>query len=107
MAQETLRERILARVATALGLPDRVIPKGEPDLTPLLMPAMMERFDLDRRALADNNPDLVRMLESRCGRCAVKGLCMESLARGVSAEAAAGFCPNASIFTTLRSRRAS
>ncbi|MFA7430515.1 MAG: hypothetical protein WCZ23_10195 [Rhodospirillaceae bacterium] len=107
MARETLRDRILARVATALGLEPTVVPRGTPELAPLLLPAMMERFDLDRTALASNNPDLAHMLEERCRACAVKGLCFESLARGVTADAAAGFCPNASIFTVLRPRKAS
>jgi hypothetical protein len=107
MARETLRDRILARVATALGLGPTALPRGTSDMTPLLMPTMMDRFDLDRRALEANNPDLVHMLEARCSACAVKGLCIESLARGVTADGAAGFCPNASIFATLRPRKAS
>lgn len=107
MEHETLRERIMARVAAALGLNNHPAPTGKPDLAPLLMPTMMERFDLDRSALSANNPDLVRMLEAHCRQCAVKGLCMDALAHGVTAEGAQGFCPNASTFETLRPRKVS
>lgn len=106
MTRPSLRERILARVGAALGLPRRP-PDRHADLSPLLMPAMMTRFDLDHAALRDNNPDLVRLLEGRCRVCAVKGLCQEALARGVGPEGAQGFCANASLFESLRPRKAS
>lgn len=104
--QPSLRERLLARVGAALGLPRRS-PDTHPELSPLLMPTMMKRFDLDHAALSDNNPDLARLLEGRCRECAVKGLCLEALAHGVTAEGARGFCVNASIFESLGPRKAS
>lgn len=103
MERETLRDRIMARVAAALGMGDHPPPSGKPDLAPLLMPTMMERFGLDRSVLAATSPDLVSMLEARCRQCAVKSLCMDALSRGVTVEGAQLFCPNASTFETLRS----
>lgn len=106
MTRTSLRDRILERVGLAFGLARRP-PDRRPELTPLLMPAMVRRFDLDHAALRDNNPDLVRLLEGRCRECVVKGLCADALAHGVTAEAAAGFCVNASVFESLRPRKVS
>lgn len=106
MTQPSLRDRILARVGAAFGLSSPP-PDSRPELAPLLMPEMMKRFDLDHAALRDNNPDLAHLLEGRCRDCMVKGLCMDALAHGVGPDGAQGFCANAALFESLRSRKAS
>jgi len=64
----------------------------------------MDRLQIDRRELADNDPLLFRELQGRCALCLRKAACAEDLARPFDDAGWARWqehCPNAATLATI------
>jgi hypothetical protein len=58
---------------------------------------MMEVFCVDRRALEQDYPRILRNAEITCMRCRLKRQCFRELEAGTAAKNAEHFCPNADL----------
>ena len=71
-------------------------------ITSNLLPRLMRHIGLDPTALEKEEAQLFRHMQSKCAMCESQDQCVAALEAGEEFAEFAGFCPNASVFETLR-----
>jgi hypothetical protein len=66
-----------------------------------LLSGRMERLQIDRDELAQDDPLLFRELQGRCTLCPSQGQCARDLATDVEDIGWEKYCPNAGVLNTL------
>jgi len=71
-------------------------------ITSNLLPRLMRHIGLDPTAIEKEEAQLFRHMQSKCAMCESQDQCVAALESGEEFAEFAGFCPNASVFETLR-----
>ena len=85
------------RIATDLGVPvsDLLGLAAKGSRSADVLQKLLLALSVDPKALAKNDPALMRDLQRLCIVCSHKGRCQHELAKGTTAEHFREFCPNA------------